>query len=225
MNSESTSTTDMTIEEIADLAASAEDIMRRRIEQMKQARDEQPARLAKARIEADEARGWALIEEPWNTLVSAIPTYDAAGERTGDSLTLPSITAKELMGARMAFDMLDCADDETGDRLEDVRTRYFAELNGDTGVLFLVCMAALDTIASVVVPQLLDDLEQSGSNYDARVMLAQARTNAWNGRVSVLKGIHDEATASGVNIRPIDAYDIGATAFDPDAEGPADGDQ
>ena len=43
---------------------SATDILRRRIDEMERSRDEQPARLAKARSDAEEARGWALIEEP-----------------------------------------------------------------------------------------------------------------------------------------------------------------
>lgn len=147
-------------------------------------RREQPERLAKARAEADEARGWALIEEPWETLVMAPPAVNEHGQRTGNAIALPSITAKELMGARLAFDMLDAGDT---DQLDDVKTRYFAELGGDTGVLFLVCMAALDTIASIVVPQLLNDLEHHGSNYDARVMLAEARTKAWADRVHEIR--------------------------------------
>lgn len=183
----------------------ADDILRRglaeaeriraQIAAIKTARDEQPARLAQARAEAEEARGWSLIEEPWQTLISAVPTTDAAGRRTGGALTLPSITAKEVFGARLAFDMLDAGEDS--DRLEDVKTRYFAELRGDTGLLFLVCMAALDTIAAHVVPQMVADLEAHGSNYDARVMLAQARANAWNGRVADLRGPHDHAAPAG----------------------------
>ncbi|MBU9764745.1 hypothetical protein FR943_12920 [Mycobacterium sp. TNTM28] len=158
---------------------------------LEQARADQPERLAKARSEADEARGWSLIEEPWNTLISALPTYNSDGQRTGDALMLPSITGKELFGARLAFDMLDCGEDQ--DRLEEVKTRYFTELRGDTGLLFLVCMAALDTIAGHIVPQMVDELETHASNYDVRVMLAEARTKAWNGRVSELRGPHDEA--------------------------------
>lgn len=121
--------------------------------------------------------------------------YNSAGQPTGDAWALPSITAKELMAARLAFDMLDCGEDT--DRLEDVKNRYYTELHGDTGVLFLVCMAALDTIASLIVPQMLHDLEDRASNYDARVLLAEARTKSWNGRVSELRGPHDHGGIGG----------------------------
>lgn len=170
---------------------SAAERMRAHIAAIEKARDEQPDRLTKAREEADEARGWSLIEEPWHTLISALPAYNSDGQRTGDSLVLPSITAKELFGARLAFDMLDCGEDH--DRLDGVKNRLFTELNGDTGLLFLVCMAALDTIAGHVVPQMVDELETHASNYDTRVALAEARTKAWNGRVSELRGPHDQA--------------------------------
>lgn len=180
------------------------------------ARDEQPARLEKARTEADEARGWSLIEEPWSTLITAIPAHDADGKRTGTALTLPSITAKELFAARLAFDMLDAglADEAEGyehDRVDSVKTRLFSELNGDTGLLFLVCMAALDTIATLVVPQMVEELETSASNYDVRVMLAEARTRSWNGRVSEINKLNDEADGQ---VKPVDGYDITSNVMD-----------
>lgn len=172
---------------IADGLAAVQEA-RERIKQIDQARNNQPALLAKARSEADEARGWSLIEEPWASLITALPAYNSAGERTGNSLVLPSIIAKELFGARLAFDMLDAGlDSEDPDRIEAVKNRYFTELQGDSGLLFLVCMAALDTIASLIVPQMVDELETRASNYDVRVMLAEARTKSWNGRVSEIR--------------------------------------
>lgn len=174
---------------------------RRQIAAIEKARDEQPERLAQARAAADEARGWSLIEEPWHTLITAIPAHTADGKRTGNALTLPSITAKELFGARLAFDMLDAGldADDNPDRIEDVKNRYFGELQGDTGLLFLVCMAALDTVASLVVPQLVDELETRASNWDVRVLLAEARTNSWRGRVADLRGPHEGAGESAAN--------------------------
>ncbi|MDO0977179.1 hypothetical protein [Mycolicibacterium frederiksbergense] len=179
------------------------------------AREEQPARLAAARSAADEARGWSLIEEPWHTLITALPTYSSGGERTGDSLSLPSITAKELFGARLAFDMLDAGldDEDDPDRVDNVKTRYFTELQGDTGLLFLVTMAALDTIATLIVPQMVDELETRASNYDIRVMLAEARTKSWNGRVSEIRKLNDESVGE---VKPVDGYDIAANAINSD---------
>ena len=174
----------------AEFASSKLSQARAMLAAIEKARDEQPQRLAAARTAADEARGWSLIEEPWHTLITALPTYSADGRRTGGALSLPSITAKELFGARLAFDMLDAGDDP--DRLDAVKNRYFGELQGDTGLLFLVCMAALDTVASLIVPQLLEELETDASNYDVRVMLAEARAKAWRGRVSDLTGPQDD---------------------------------
>ncbi|MHA3021270.1 hypothetical protein ACXPWS_13550 [Mycobacterium sp. BMJ-28] len=161
-------------------------------------RAEQPKRLAAARGAAEEARGWSLIEEPWSSLITAIPAHDEDGYQTGGSLVLPSITAKELFAARMAFDMLDAGLDAEAnpEAIDDAKNRYFALLNGDPGLLFLVCMAALDTIATLVVPQLVDELETRASNYDVRVMLAEARTKSWNGRVSELRGAQDNPTSN-----------------------------
>ena len=174
----------------AEFASSKLSQARAMLAAIEKARDEQPQRLAAARTAADEARGWSLIEEPWHTLITALPTYSPDGRRTGGALSLPSITAKELFGARLAFDMLDAGDDP--DRLDAVKNRYFGELQGDTGLLFLVCMAALDTVASLIVPQLLEELETDASNYDVRVMLAEARAKAWRGRVSDLTGPQDD---------------------------------
>jgi patatin-like phospholipase/acyl hydrolase len=101
---------DMSLDQLDTATQAAKDILRRRIAQIELSRDEQPERLARARQQADEARGWALIEEPWEYNVAALPTRNSEGERTGDSLTLPNITAKETYGARLAFDMLDCGD-------------------------------------------------------------------------------------------------------------------
>lgn len=190
-------TTEYTDEEsdriIAEGLPAAERI-RAQVAAIEQAREDQPARLTKARSEADEARGWSMIEEPWESLIAAVPAVDSNGQRTGSALTLPSITAKELFAARLAFDMLDAGlDTDNPDAVEEVKTRYFTELHGDTALLFLVCMAALETIADLVVPQMVDELETGAGNYDVRVMLAEARTKSWNGRVTELQGSHDHA--------------------------------
>jgi hypothetical protein len=207
-----TNETDLTPEQMDEAVATAQQILRRRIEELEHAKAIQPERLAQARTDADEARDWAILEEPWKSQISAVPTYNSDGNRTGDALTIPNITAKEMWGARLCFDMLDCGDDE--DRLDEVRTHYFSTLKGDTGTLFLIFASALETAASLVVPELLDEIEQQGSNYDARVMLAEARAKAWNGRVAELRGPQDDAAECGV--KPVDGYDIGANALDPE---------
>lgn len=148
---------------------------------VKQARDTQPERLAQARAEADVARDWAGIEEPFNQYVTALRAHTRDGDPTSTTIALPSMQAKVMYGVRLAFDALDAGEDP--DLLDEVKSRYFTMTGGDTGLAFLIFAEALETIASLVVPRLLDDLERSGSNYDARVMLAEARVKAWSDRV------------------------------------------
>lgn len=179
------------------------------IARIEKSRDEQPARLAKARSEADEARGWALIEEPFAEQVTCVASVDGTA-----TLSLPNITAKELWGARLCFDLLDCGDDY--DQIDAVMSRLFSTVNGDTGVAFLIASAALSTIAALVVPELLEEIEQQGSNYDERVKLAEARAKAWHGRVGEIRNLNAALDEKGV--KPVDGYDIGARALDPEAE-------
>jgi multidrug efflux pump subunit AcrA (membrane-fusion protein) len=174
---------------------------------IKQAREDQPARLAQARADADEARGWALIEEPLDGQVKSVASIDGSA-----SLSLPNITARELWGARLCFDILDCGDDF--DQIDAVISRLFSTANGDTGIAMVIMSAALSTIASLVVPQLLEEIEHGGSNYTERVRLAEARAKAWSGRVAELRGPQDDAADCGV--KPVDGFDIAANALDPE---------
>lgn len=188
---------------------SAVDRIREQIAAMEEAKACQPERLAKARVDADEARGWSLIEEPWEGQCQEIGSLN-----TDSWMTLPNILAKELWGARLCFDILDCGDDF--DRIDEVQARYFSTVGGDPGQMMLLAMSALSTIASLVVPQMVDELEQHASNYDTRVMLAEARAKAWRGRVAKLRETQDDAADCGV--RPVDGFDIGANALDRDTE-------
>ena len=176
-------TDDMNTDDLDALAAAASDRLaqtRALIAAITQARDSQPDRLVKARAEAEQARDWAFIEEPWKDQCTAIVSVDGSA-----SLTLPNWIGKEVFGARLAFDILDCGDDI--DRQNDVVKRYFSMVNGDTGTAMLLMWAALTTIATAVVPMMLDEIEDHASNYDARVFLAEARTKAWSERVGVLR--------------------------------------
>ena len=156
-------------------------VARAYLAQLEQSRATQPERLAVAREEAEQARDWAGIEEPWHQQVTNnIESGDGSA-----SLTLPNWIGKEVYGARLAFDVLDCGDDI--DRQNEVMNRYFAMVNGDTGAAMLLMWSALTTIATAVMPMMLDEIETAASNYDARVSLAEARTNAWSARVSVLR--------------------------------------
>ena len=187
--------------EIITAGLRAADQKRARVAAIEKAREEQPARLAKAREDAEVARGWSLIEEPFEDQVKTIASTDGTA-----TLSLPNITARELWGARLCFDLLDCGDDY--DQIDTVISRMFSTVNGDTGIAMVIMSAALSTIAGLVVPQLLDEIEHSGSNWDERVRLCEARAKAWNGRANELRAIQDDA------VKPIDGFDIGAAALD-----------
>ena len=197
----------MSFEDMERATETATQILRRRIDEMEQARDTQPDRLVKARSDAEEARGWALLEEPLDGQVTTIRSVDGTA-----TLELPNITAKELWGARLCFDVLDAGDDF--DQIDAVISRLFSAANGDTGITMTIMSAALSTIAGLVVPELLQEIELSGSNYDERVRLCEARAKAWHGRVSEIRKVNEELDEQGV--KPVDGFDIGATALDSD---------
>lgn len=185
-----TTPTDDESEAILAAGLSAAQRIREQIKGIERAKDSQPDRLAKARSDAEQARGWALLEEPFGDQVTSVTSVNGA-----ETLSLPNITAKELWGARLCFDLLDCGDDF--DQIDAVMSRLFSTVNGDTGIAFLIASAALSTIAGLVVPELLAEIEHSASNYDVRVKLAEARAKSWNGRVSELRGPHDDTAAAG----------------------------
>ncbi|MDX6307027.1 MAG: hypothetical protein QOI06_73 [Nocardioidaceae bacterium] len=206
-----TNHTDAESDAIVAAGLSGVDQWREQIKLIEEAKASQPQRLAKARDEAEQARDWAMLEEPWDEQWTAIPGYNEHGDVTA-MLALPNITAKETFSARLTFDMLDSGDDF--DKIEDVQSKYFTVVGGDPAHMSLIAMSALSTITTLVVPQMVDELETRASNYDVRVMLAEARHKAWNARVAELRGAQDNAADYGVN--PIDGYDIAANAFDPD---------
>jgi hypothetical protein len=151
--------------------------IRARIKEIETARGTQSERLVTARAEAEEARGWSLIEEPFEDQITSVTSVDGTA-----SLALSSVTARELWGARLCFDLLDCGDDY--DQIDEVIGRLFSTTGGDTGVTMVIMSAALSTVAAVVVPQLLDEIEQSGANWDERVRLCAARAKAWRDRIA-----------------------------------------
>jgi hypothetical protein len=174
--------TDM--DSIAHAAELAKGVLREAAEKL-EAKASEPERLAAARKAADEARDRASIEEPFDDQWVTIPAYDRNGDISA-VMALPNVTAKELWGTRLCFDILDCGDDD--DRINEVVTRLFKTVHRDTSTAFLIAASALSTIATLFVPQLIEDLEySSSSNFDYRVRLAEARRAAWEGRVKDLR--------------------------------------
>lgn len=160
--------------------SSAAGELREQLCRLQLARATQPERLSKARQEAEEARQWAQIEEPWKAQCAEVSSVDGSM-----SLTVPNWIGKEVFGARLAFDILDCGDDI--DRQNSVLSSYFAMVDGDPTQAMMLWWSALTTIATTVVPMMLDEIETHASNYEARILLAQARTKAWSERVGPLR--------------------------------------
>ena len=184
-------TTDHTDSALDDTISAATDILRRRIMQIDRDRGHQPEFLEMAREDAVQARQEALNAEPWADCWTAIPMTDAdSGELTG-MMSLPTIDGKELWGTRLAFDILDAGEDR--EQVEEVLSRYFTALDGNTEHLFFIFSAALCTIAEHVVPTMLDKLEREASDYRSRILLAEAAANAWRTRATALRGRDDHA--------------------------------
>ena len=112
--------------DMAAATAAARDILRDQVDRIEQARASQPARLAAARTEADEAREQSLLIEPWSEQLSALRAHTRDGQPTAQTLPLPNVIAKEMFGARLAFDLLDAGTDD--DRRADHDGRESAHL-------------------------------------------------------------------------------------------------
>ena len=164
------------------------------IDAIERSRDDQPQRLAAARNAADAAREAAIESQPWIDNLNILPTQTISGELAGMA-AFPGIEAKEIWGTRLLFDLIGCTD--TDDEINDVLNRYFTLLNGDTDHLFLIMSAALVTCADTVIPMLLKDIEDHGSNYGARVYLADAARKSWELNVNALAAMPNYEEGKG----------------------------
>lgn len=157
----------------------AADVLAREAAHIAKTRGEQPARLAEMRGQAEQERDRARVEEPWLDHVGAIPSYttnDGTLELAG-MMALPTIAAKDVWGARLAFDV---ASSERP--ANDVVMDYFGDIR-DSDHLMMVFASAIDTLADVIKP-MLDVIEQKASDYEMRVRLVDAARNAWVTRIS-----------------------------------------
>ncbi|ABM12284.1 hypothetical protein [Mycolicibacterium vanbaalenii] len=151
---------------------------------IEKSREEQPALLAAARNAADAAREATIAEQPWAENLQFALTETLTGEVNGVA-SFPGIEAKEIWGSRLLFDLIGCTDNDG--EINDVLSRYFTLLNGDTAHLFIVMSAALVTCADTLIPMLLDDIEKYGNNYGARVYLADAARKSWELNINALR--------------------------------------
>ncbi|QRZ04514.1 hypothetical protein [Mycolicibacterium austroafricanum] len=175
---------DMNEDEILSAGFSAAQQIRAQIAAIEKERDEQPSRLAAARNAADAAREATIEEQPWASNLQFALTETLTGEVNGVA-SFPGLEAKEIWGTRLLFDLIGCADGDG--EINDVLNRYFTLLGGDTAHLFIVMSAALVTCADTVIPMLLDDIENHGNNYGARVYLADAARKSWELNINALR--------------------------------------
>lgn len=140
--------------------------------------------LARARERVEDERIKAFAEEPWVDVVTGIPTVDITTGECNGMFSVPTIEGNELFGTRLAFDLLGCCGDE-----EQVAEKLweFHTMIRDPAHLVVVLTSALDTIASYVVPDLLDSYERTASDYQVRVGLAEAARRAWVARSADLR--------------------------------------
>jgi hypothetical protein len=73
--------------------------LRELIARLERSREEQPARVAQARTQAETERTDALASEPWDELLAAVPAYSSAGELTG-MMALPTIAPPMCSSSR-----------------------------------------------------------------------------------------------------------------------------
>ncbi|MDN4520320.1 hypothetical protein JN086_14175 [Mycolicibacterium austroafricanum] len=172
------------LDSIANSSSEALRMAREVLAGIEKSRDEQPALLAAARNAADAAREATIEEQPWLDNLQIIPTQTLDGEINGMA-AFPGLEAKEIWGSRLLFDLIGCTDNDG--EINDVLNRYFTLLNGDTAHLFIVMSAALVTCADTVIPMLLKDIEDHGSNYGARVYLADAARKSWELNINALR--------------------------------------
>lgn len=154
------------------------DQLRQVITQIEQDRDSQPERLREMRAQARQARAETLAVEPWGSVLTAAPTFTGDGDLEG-MLAFPTITAKEMFGTRLAFDLSTCTDDKD---VNEVLVTYFDAV-GEPDHMMVVATAALSTMALHVLPALLEIAEHKASNYNVRVNLADSARNAWAKRI------------------------------------------
>lgn len=161
---------------------------RRLLAHLEKTRDDQPSKLAEMRGKAEQERDRARVEEPWLDHVGAIPSYTSDGEnlQLAGMMALPTIAAKDVWGARLAFDVA------SSDRpANDVVMEYFGDIRDPEHLMF-VFASAIDTLADHVIKPMLDVIEQKASDYEMRVRLADAARNAWVTRISEISRATEE---------------------------------
>ncbi|UGQ52928.1 hypothetical protein LRL17_04115 [Rhodococcus qingshengii] len=149
------------------------------IQRIEESRASQPERIFDLRTKIIIARDEALQAEPWSSFVTDIPAFTRDGEPAG-SMGVPTITAKEMFGTRLALEIAAEAGNE--DDVQDTLSEYFSMIR-EPDQMMLVAMAALSTMGTMVLPALFEVAEEKASNWDIRVNFADTARHTWAKRI------------------------------------------
>lgn len=155
------------------------DQLRAVIQRIEESRASQPERIFDLRTKIIIARDEALQAEPWSSFVTDIPAFTRNGEPAG-SMGVPTITAKEMFGTRLALEIAAEAGNE--DDVQDTLSEYFSMIR-EPDQMMLVAMAALSTMGTMVLPALFEVAEEKASNWDIRVNFADTARHTWTKRI------------------------------------------
>lgn len=129
-------------------------------------------RLREALEQAAQAKAQALEDQPWSTLCDVYASE-------GGVVAVPTPAASELMGRRMAFDML-----ASSGTAEDVHRVFYEYVSivGSPAYVLPVVTGALMVLAIEICQAMIGELENK-SDPDQRIHLADAARIAWSLRL------------------------------------------
>lgn len=127
-------------------------------------------RLREALEQAAQAKAQALEDQPWSTLCDVYASE-------GGVVAVPTPAASELMGRRMAFDML-----ASSGNAEDVHRVFYEYVSIVGSHVLPVVTGALMVLAIEICQAMIGELENK-SDPDQRIHLADAARIAWSLRL------------------------------------------
>lgn len=130
------------------------------------------SRLAEARDQAARAKAQALEDQPWSTLCDVYASE-------GGVVAVPTPAASELMGRRLAFDLL-----ASSGKSEDVHAVFYeyVAIVGSPAYVLPVVVGALMSMAIEICPLMIGELEKT-SDPDQRIYFADSARIAWSRRL------------------------------------------
>lgn len=143
-------------------------------------RESMPERLFDLRSKIIVARDESLRAEPWQMFVKDIRGFTSDG-RPGGTLSLPNAEAKEMFGLRLALELAAEAGNESD--VKETVNDYFSMIR-EPDQLMLVAFAALDSLATMVLPAMYDVVENKACDYDMRTNFASTALMTWKKRLS-----------------------------------------